>query len=292
MKTLWYTGCSMTRGDEIADQIIDPDFFNCDIWNDEFDYNSSIVEKMGSVSWKSTSRKDKRLARLQKIAIMAEADPLKFDQAIIDLLNRLKQMEENLCWPNQIAQKLGYNCIHDGDSAASAGVEFYRLLKDINNQRDIRIIAWTYPYRLTYWGKNKFLRYPPGWQPMHISRSKDDSMTKNFFDKCFDNDATVAEWIESVFLSATILEKIGKPWYFTFGSKVILKLICENYPEFLSWVKKYEDHILSHTVFTDQYAVTDHLTPKAMYAGHPRVESHNILAEQFYKKIKDDISNN
>lgn len=290
MKTLWYTGCSMTRGDEIADQILDPDFFDCELWNDKFDYSSPIKEKMGN-SWKSKPRKDRRLARLHKVAMMGESNPLNFEKTIFNFLNELREKEQELSWPSQIAKKLGYDCIHDAESAASPGVEFYRLLKDLNNERDVRIIAWTYPFRLTYWGKTKFLKYPPGWQPMHINRTTDDDMTREFFDRCFDNQATANEWIESVVLSAEILSKIGKPWYFTFGNNFHLETITKYFPNFSKYINKYDNHILSYTVFDDQYSVTEHLTPRAMYAGHPRLESHNILADKFFKKIKNDINN-
>jgi len=292
MKTLWYTGCSMTRGDEIADTFLDPDFFNSNIWNDQFDYNSSISEEGTHSAWKSRNRKDRRMARLQQIAMMQESDPLKLADASNNFLEQLRNKEHELCWPAQLANRLGYLCIHDGESAASPGIELYRLIADIDNYRDIRIIAWTYPLRLTYWGSNKFLRYDPGWQPMHVNRHIDNNMTRQYFDYCFDKKATINEWVESVIISAELLKKINCRWYFTFGSSSYWSLINQMFPNFKSWLAQYEKHILSYQVFDDQYKLTDNLTPKAMYAGHPRVEAHTLLSEIFFNKIQNDISNN
>ena len=295
MNTLWYTGCSMTKGDEIADPIYDKDFFSCWLWDDE-DHTISIKNhnQIFDTKWKKSERKTKRLSRLNEVACKDVMDPLKYSKTLSDMKDHLDELEHENNWCSQLARKLNLEPVHAAASAASPGYMFTELIKDLKNEREVRIMSWTYPYRLTFWGKRPYLRYPAySWMPAHMNNvGHQNPIIGYILENCFDSDATTNEYVESIFFSAKILENIGKPWYFNFGFYNHMSEVTAHYPKFAEFCKQYEDHILYRDIFAESYKVTDHLIPRAMYAGHPRLEAHNFLAENIYEKIKNEIFRN
>lgn len=299
-KTLWYSGCSMTVGDEIADILVDPNFFISDVWDQDLsvDKNATIItdknlNKGAGYNWKSHRRKTLRQQRLVEAFLeqCQETDISKYLELNLAFKNNLNRLEKENCWPSLMAKNINYRPVCGGENAASAGWMLYQLIENLNKNYDVYIMSWTYPTRLVYWNNVSYLRYPPGWQPAHINSPREIATTAllELFNYSFDIEVCINEYIESFVLAAKLLESNNKKWYFTIGEKDHVQSICKKYPAFDNFVKKYENHILETDLFTKMYAVTDHLNPKAMLAGHPRLEAHQIIADQLGEKIKNDL---
>lgn len=296
-KKLWYSGCSMTVGDEIADILIDPDFFNADIWqqDDSVDLSAPITSTRNNggagANYKSPIRKNLRNQRLLEIFLPQYENVADYVQYAKSFRNNLKSLELQNAWPNLVGKGLGYEVTCGGEAAASAGWMYYQLLDAINKDYDVYIMSWTYPTRLCHWSNENYLNYNPGWQPAHLRAPAESAsnVVKQLFHFSFDSVATINEYVESIVMSATLLDRLNKKWYFTLGEENHIDFVTKHYPVFGSFLNQYKNNILSTDLFTEMYDLTDHLYPKAMFAGHPRLEAHQLIAEKVIKEIKNDL---
>jgi len=294
-KTLWYTGCSMTQGDEIADIIQHPDFYKAYIWKDiEKLSNFGTITYEHEGDWKSPIRKDYRIMWMYERLMTSLPNVLDFPEELDRYLDEKRNLEYENNWCTRIANKLNLKPIHAAQAAASAGVMYRHLLADLKNKRDVRIMAWTYPYRLTFWGSVKYIGYPPGWQPLHAGKATSLSDTKQrhlLFKNVFCQKVNYIDWVNSIVLSAKLLEKTDCEWFFTFGYKEhLVEAANSGDSRLIKFLEKYEDRILTKDLFREQYKLTDHLHPKAMFAGHPRLEAHEMIAEKYIGKIQDGLN--
>jgi len=291
----------MTVGDEIADTLIDPDFFKSAVWSMDKSLDITIpITRDDSnrgpntgtgANWKSPLRKNLRQQRLLEVFLSKYNNVNEYWNNRVGFKKRQEQLEKENCWPAQLAKKINYDVVCGGETAASAGWMFYQLLDNINKNHDLYIMAWTYPTRNTFWNSEPYLRYSPGWQCAHINAPGEQTnfALTQLFNYSFGIHSTVQEYVESIVLSAELLERTGKNWYFTFGEIGHITHAIEFFPSFVDFLKKYEHRILEKDLFVEMYKVTDHLHPKAMLAGHPRLEAHPIIADRIYEKIKDDL---